>query len=167
MKSSSVWNRKVQLGFGAAILTLLGAGVISYRALVVSNQSLGWVRHTDQVLEELQEALCARQDIESSSRGFILTGDNSFIISFKVNISGDKTELIFERLFQVSDPAVAGRNGLGLGLYICKELVSRQGGKIWATSVRGEGSTFSITAPTFSLPNLLAPAFRKDNYEEI
>jgi hypothetical protein len=46
-------------------------------------------------------------------------------------------------------------------------LVSRQGGKIWATSVPGEGSTFSITVPVFSLPNLLAPAFRKDNYGEI
>src|ERR1700688_1566715 len=82
-------------------------------------------------------------------------------------ISADKTELIFERLFQVADPALSARKGLGLGLYICKELVSRQGGKIWATSVRGEGSTFSITVPIFSLPNLLAPAFRKDNYEEI
>jgi signal transduction histidine kinase len=82
-------------------------------------------------------------------------------------ISAEKTELIFERLFQVSDPAMAARKGLGLGLYICKELVSRQGGKIWATSVPGEGSTFSITMPVFSLPNLLAPAFRKDNYGEI
>jgi signal transduction histidine kinase len=82
-------------------------------------------------------------------------------------ISTDKTELIFERLFQVADPALSARKGLGLGLYICKELINRQGGKIWATSVRGEGSTFSITVPIFSLPNLLAPAFRKDNYEEI
>jgi len=87
MKSTSVWNRKVQLGFGAAILTLLSAGVISYHALVLSNRSQGWVRHTDQVLEELQEVLCASQNIESSSRGFALTGDKSYIESFKGNIS--------------------------------------------------------------------------------
>ena len=86
MKNSSVWNRKAQLGFGAAILTLLGSGVISYRALVVSNQSQGWVRHTDQVLEELQELLSAGQNIESSSRAFALTGDKSYIESFKGNI---------------------------------------------------------------------------------
>src|ERR1700692_2522097 len=83
MKSSSVWNRKVQLGFGAAILTLLGAGVISYRALVLSNQSQGWVRHTDQVLEELQELLSASQGIESTSRGFALPGTKSYLESFK------------------------------------------------------------------------------------
>jgi signal transduction histidine kinase len=80
-------------------------------------------------------------------------------------IRADKTELIFERLFQVADPALSARKGLGLGLYICKELISRQGGKIWASSVSEEGSTFSITVPIFSLPNLLAPAFSKDNYE--
>src|SRR3984893_1984845 len=86
MKSSSAWNRKVQLGFGAAILTLLAAGVISYRTLVSSNQSQGWVRHTDQVLEELQDLLSASESIESSNRGFVLTGDNSYIESFRGNI---------------------------------------------------------------------------------
>jgi PAS domain S-box-containing protein len=79
-------NRKLQLGFGVAILTLLGAAVISYRALVSSNQSQVWVRHTDQVLEELPELLLASQNIESSSRGFALTGDNSYIESFEGNI---------------------------------------------------------------------------------
>src|SRR6202162_2992836 len=99
MKSSSVWNRKVQLGFGAAILTLLGSGVISYRALVVSNQSQGWVRHTDQVLEELQEVLSASQNIESSSHGFVLTGDKSYIESFKGNILREaKAERSIEEL---------------------------------------------------------------------
>jgi len=81
-------------------------------------------------------------------------------------ISADKTELIFERLFQVSDPTVAGRNGLGLGLYICKELVSRQGGKIWASSAPGEGSNFLITLPVFSLSRLMAPAFVDHNHSD-
>jgi len=86
MKSGFVWKRKLQLGFGAAILSLLGAAVISYRALVSSNQSQVSVRHTDQVLEELQELLLASENIESSSRGFALTGDNSYIESFERNI---------------------------------------------------------------------------------
>jgi signal transduction histidine kinase len=69
------------------------------------------------------------------------------------------TERIFERLFQVSDPEASGRNGLGLGLYICKDLVTRQGGRIWAKSVTGQGSVFSVALPIFSLAKLLAPAF--------
>jgi hypothetical protein len=53
-----------------------------------------------------------------------------------------------------------------LGLFICKELVNRQGGNITIKSKIGEGSTFSVTLPIFSMANLLAPAFRKEHYTE-
>jgi hypothetical protein len=65
------------------------------------------------------------------------------------------TERIFDRLFQASDPTLAGRQGLGLRLYICRELVTRQGGRIWATSAVGEGTVLSFTLPIFSMCNLL------------
>jgi signal transduction histidine kinase len=77
-------------------------------------------------------------------------------------IDPDMTERIFDRLFQTSDPSLEGRKGLGLGLYICRELVTRQGGQIWARSTLGQGSVFSVTFPIFSLPTLIAPAFRKE-----
>lgn len=69
-------------------------------------------------------------------------------------------ERIFERLYQAPDPSPAGRKGLGLGLYICKELVDRQGGRIWATSTPGNGAVFSFTLPVFSLANLITPAIQ-------
>jgi signal transduction histidine kinase len=81
-------------------------------------------------------------------------------------ISSDMTERIFERLIQASDPALAGRKGLGLGLYICKELVTRQGGQVSAKSALGHGAVFSVTLPVFSLPNLIAPAFRGEGRTE-
>jgi signal transduction histidine kinase len=71
-------------------------------------------------------------------------------------IDPSMTELIFDRLFQASDPALAGRRGLGLGLYICKELVTRQGGRIWAKSALGSGTVLSFTVPIFSMYNVLA-----------
>jgi hypothetical protein len=58
------------------------------------------------------------------------------------------------------------RKGLGLGLYICKDLVTRQGGKIWAKSVPGQGSVFSVTLPVFSLPKLLRPAFDPEGHAD-
>lgn len=81
-------------------------------------------------------------------------------------ISPKMTERIFERLFQASDPALAGRKGLGLGLYICKDLVTRQGGTIVAKSTPGYGTVFSVTFPIFSLLNLVAPALRRDGRME-
>jgi signal transduction histidine kinase len=73
-----------------------------------------------------------------------------------IGMDASMTERIFERLFQASDPAMAGRKGLGLGLYICKELVTRQGGQIRARSAPGQGAVFSVTLPIFSLPKLIA-----------
>ena len=81
-------------------------------------------------------------------------------------ISPDMTERIFERLFQAPDPALAGRKGLGLGLYICKDLVTRQGGQIWAKSAPGQGAAFFVTLPIFSLSKLIAPALRKEQRTE-
>jgi two-component system sensor histidine kinase ChiS len=57
---------------------------------------------------------------------------------------------IFTRLFQAGNQPEEPRQGLGLGLYICKELVTRQGGDIWAESEPGKGSVFHCTFPVFS-----------------
>jgi signal transduction histidine kinase len=72
-------------------------------------------------------------------------------------ISPKDAERIFDRLYQVSDSGEAGRNGLGLGLYIAQELVVRQGGKIWVRSEPQQGSHFSFIVPVFSLESLIAP----------
>ncbi len=70
---------------------------------------------------------------------------------------------LFQRLYQVTKEDGAARQGLGLGLYICKELVTRQGGKIWVESAEGRGSTFYFTLPIFSEDKLkTGPRSRSD-----
>lgn len=75
-------------------------------------------------------------------------------------IQPDMIERIFERLFQAPDTGMVGRKGLGLGLHICKELVTRQGGQVWARSEPGKGAILSLTLPVFSIASLIAPVFR-------
>ena len=82
MKTTSGSNRKVQLGFGSAILALLIVGAASYRGLAVSTASTRWVRHTHDVLETLQDLQFALESIESSSRGFVLTGNENFLETY-------------------------------------------------------------------------------------
>jgi len=65
--------------------------------------------------------------------------------------------LVFERLFQEENSNSEARKGLGLGLSICKDLVSRHGGRIWVESEVGKGSTFYFTLPAFSLAKLVFP----------
>ena len=62
-----------------------------------------------------------------------------------VGIPADDLERIFERFYK-SDRARSG-GGTGLGLSISRHLVEAHGGKIWAESTEGQGSTFSFTIP--------------------
>jgi signal transduction histidine kinase len=77
-------------------------------------------------------------------------------------ISPDAKALIFERLYQDPDSVDNNRSGLGLGLFICKELVRLHGGKIWVASDPGQGSTFTFTLPVYSLAKLLSPVIVHD-----
>jgi signal transduction histidine kinase len=79
-------------------------------------------------------------------------------------INPEISQRIFERLYQVSERIQTSRKGLGLGLYICKELVTRQGGQIWVTPRPEKGTTFSFTLPVVSLNHWIAPLLRNDKW---
>ena len=64
---------------------------------------------------------------------------------------------VFERLYQDPDAVDGNRTGLGLGLYISKEIITLHGGRMWVASQPGSGSTFSFTLPFYSLAKLLSP----------
>ncbi|MGI8407259.1 MAG: ATP-binding protein [Actinomycetota bacterium] len=55
-------------------------------------------------------------------------------------------ELVFDRFHQESAGAASSR-GLGLGLYICKQIINGHGGRIWVESELDRGSVFSFTLP--------------------
>jgi PAS domain S-box-containing protein len=80
-------------------------------------------------------------------------------------IRQEDSELIFDRLTQLKTGGETSRGGLGLGLFISKELVSRHGGRIWVESRLGHGSTFYFTLPVFSLAKLCAPVLTTANLE--
>ena len=59
-------------------------------------------------------------------------------------IPAEQLDAIFERYLQ---GAAADRRGVGLGLYISRRIVQGHGGRIWATSTIGQGSTVYFTLP--------------------
>ena len=61
-------------------------------------------------------------------------------------ISPADQQHIFDRLYQVKT-GDATTGGIGLGLYLCRELVQLHGGRIWVESQLGQGSTFTFVIP--------------------
>ncbi len=69
---------------------------------------------------------------------------------FGIGIPKEKQQFIFDRFYRVQGENSKTYTGLGLGLYISKEIVERQGGKLWFESIEGKGSTFHFTIPLTS-----------------
>jgi signal transduction histidine kinase len=54
---------------------------------------------------------------------------------------------VFERFYRANNASIRRFGGLGLGLYISREIVARHRGRIWVSSEMGKGSTFFVALP--------------------
>jgi signal transduction histidine kinase len=64
-----------------------------------------------------------------------------------VGIPADKLEKVFDHFYQVEGSLNRHHEGMGLGLPIAKGMVELHGGRIWAESVEGMGSSFTVALP--------------------
>src|SRR6202166_690932 len=104
MKTKPLLNRKVQLAFGSAILALLVVGAMSYRSMVVSTESDQWVRHTHEVLENLQNLFSEMRSVESSYRGFVITGNELYLNAYHGSVLHSRQEETIIRRLTVDNP---------------------------------------------------------------
>jgi signal transduction histidine kinase len=54
---------------------------------------------------------------------------------------------VFDRFFRVDRSRTRASGGSGIGLAIVKQLVEAHGGRVWAHSAEGKGSTFAFCLP--------------------
>lgn len=69
------------------------------------------------------------------------------IQDFGIGISVQDQQHVFEQFYRVTGEIQSTFPGMGIGLYICSEIITRQGGKIWVESTLDKGSTFCISIP--------------------
>jgi signal transduction histidine kinase len=82
-----------------------------------------------------------------------LNDDNAVEISVKDTGIGMNKDML-DKLFRIDEftcrQGTDGEPSTGLGLILCKDFIDRHGGRIWAESVEGMGSTFYFTFPSKS-----------------
>lgn len=64
-----------------------------------------------------------------------------------IGVDPEDREKIFSKFFRAENAKKATYFGTGLGLFTCRKIVDRHGGKIWVESKLNEGSTFFFTVP--------------------
>jgi PAS domain S-box-containing protein len=102
--TKSILNRRVQLAFACAVLTLAAVGALSYHGMAVSANSDRWVRHTDAVLESLERLLSTARNVDSSYRGFALTGEESYADAYHASVANVQLQIAVVRDLTVDNP---------------------------------------------------------------
>lgn len=106
--------------------------------------------HLEQVLDNLVSNAIKFSPAGGKIAVRVRDGDDELQVSVQdsgVGIPGDQLEAVFGLFYQAEDPVSRRTGGMGLGLYISKEIITRHGGRIWADSELGQGSTFNFSLP--------------------
>lgn len=107
-------------------------------------------RRIRQVLDNLIDNAIKYSDNES---GVVIEAeytDAELCISVSdkgIGIPPEDIERVFDRMYRAEQRLTQGSKGLGLGLSVCRGMVEAHGGRIWAESQVGVGSTFYFTLP--------------------
>ena len=112
------------------------------------------------------------EEINSAETSFSVNPSPIQEILIKVKDTGsgiaeDKLPYIFDRFYKESDTRNTSIGGSGLGLAISKEIILSHGGRIWAESTPGEGSTFCFTLPVSDENEIDAPSAQQISYRSI
>ena len=90
-------------------------------------------------------------DIIVLSSGLMDGGIHLSVEDFGIGIAFVNQKYVFEQFYRVTGENELTFPGMGIGLYICEEIMKRQGGKIWLDSIKGNGSTFHIWLPVIQV----------------
>jgi CHASE3 domain sensor protein len=97
-------GKKLLAGFGLAALTLLLIAGISYRNANLLIETEGWVAHSHQVRSELANLLSELKDAETGQRGYVITGDDSYLQPYRSALPAIKATVADLKTLTVHNP---------------------------------------------------------------
>ena len=85
------FERRIQIGFGIAVAIIVVVGAAALRSTEATVDSARWVAHTLQVRAELEAGFADLIEAETGVRGYVITGDTSYLAPYhsaKTTLSG-------------------------------------------------------------------------------
>jgi len=83
-------ERRIYLGFAVALVCMVLVVAMSYLSALGSNESVRWVDHTHTVLSRLDQLLSVVTDAETAERGYVITGDESYLEPYRQSLQRSK-----------------------------------------------------------------------------
>jgi len=129
-----------------------------------------------QILTNLLSNAIKFTPLNGSINIYLSEEKDNYLIQVKdsgVGISESDLKGVFNRFFQVENNTSKVSQGTGVGLAISKELTELMNGRIWATSIENEGSTFSLLLPIIhksncqKIPEIKNPTTSEHVYNEV
>lgn len=84
--ASRLMSRRITLGFITAMVLIASGFAISFYSYSQYNKDMQRVRHTYEVVVALQNALSLIKDVETSSRGYVITNDTAYLEPYRIAI---------------------------------------------------------------------------------
>jgi PAS domain S-box-containing protein len=104
VEQRSLVNRRVVVGFLCALALLCAIGVESYRSVVRMREDVTWVQHTLEVIEVLELSRSLIADAETAERGYVVTGDESFLEPYRSGVRANETNITQLRRLIADNP---------------------------------------------------------------
>jgi PAS domain S-box-containing protein len=98
-------ERTVLAGFGLALVILIAIGVVSYQSTLNVEAAAGLRAHSNQVRFAIQGLLSQLQEAETGQRGFIISGDDTFLEPYNAAVAAARSQAASLRALTVDDPA--------------------------------------------------------------
>lgn len=141
-------EKKLKYTFGAATgMNVSESGGHAIMQAVYSNVDVDFLR---EILDNLVEN-AIKYTKEGGAIWVNVRGDGDHVLinitDTGIGISPDDLLHIFQKFYRVDNSQTREIGGTGLGLYIVKMRAEAMGGKVWAESSFGEGSTFYVSLP--------------------
>ncbi len=135
-----VWGDEERL---RQVLTNLVSNAIKYSPDGGVIRIGGWLQaaHADAVPVDKPLTGAAEEDTEDTARVVMFVADQG------VGIPHSELVNIFDRFYRVDSTLRRTTAGAGLGLFLSRAIVEAHGGRIWATSEPGRGTTIFFTVP--------------------